>query len=281
MYYDDAALIGGWEIPRDAPMAPPTPGDLGAWTTAAVAALPRDVYDKIVAHVRTTYPDLQSASPIIGAAFMYDSALMNGDPDFLRAATSIKNQLSPPGKKAFKYIRRVVHTGGSQRARRPPMTREERVMRMAMKLRNRAARREYLHANPWWGSDPFAPGSRSRYGAYEYLYTLPPAARARRPDEQLTAASLKARRRLDEDKQRAAEMYAAMAPSWAYAINAAIPGSPGGAEGVVIPASPGAEPMDIRPGYRPPSQGEAMRAARYTNVRTRRADQPVTTGLPF
>lgn len=279
MYYDDAALIGGWEIPTGAPMAPPTPGDLGAWTTAGVAAIPRDMYNKIVTHVGDAYPELQSVDPIIGAAFMYDSALMNGDPAFLRAATSIKNQLSVPGKKAFKYVRRVVHTGGSQRARRPPMTREQRVMRMALKLRDRAARREYLRANDWWGSDPFAPGSRSRYGAYEYLYTLPPTARPRLPDDQLKEASRKARLRLDEDKQRALAMYSTMAPSWAFAINAAIPGSPG-AEGTVIPASPGAEPMDMRPGYRPPSHGEVMRAAHYTNVRTRREGQPVTA-LPF
>lgn len=173
MYYDSAALAGGWDVSG----IPTSFGEADApkWLTLGENALrsypkiDREMQD----HLRKQFPTLvdKDYGRLRALAFAYDTALATGNTELRNDVNDVLAWAddAKASRKAFNYIRRRVHRGTTRKTRR---TRAQRISSLMQSISNRNAKRAFLTSpgTSWVGSDPII--GRSRSGAYSGLSAL-------------------------------------------------------------------------------------------------------------
>ena len=160
-YYNSAALRGGWAVPDalsyDA-------GTLNDWATEAL----KDAgVQKVMNDIYSEYDVSEDAlAAALGTAFMYDSALMSGNAANAKLASEIRKQMPKSQQSLFRMIRKRVHAGGTRPSKRTSAMKMEAMEKLL-------ANKEYLKANPWYGSDPYVEGTRQTTGRYVGIFPHP------------------------------------------------------------------------------------------------------------
>lgn len=99
----------------------------------------------------------------LNLAYKYDTALMYGDRETALTIADILKK-NPTAKKHVNFVRRILHSYGSKKAKVK--------ISSAARAAARSAKRDYLLKSPWVGSDPWE-GTKLR-GSYRGIFPLKP-----------------------------------------------------------------------------------------------------------
>lgn len=107
--------------------------------------------------------------------YQYDTAMMRGDKAAIKWFSDWKNA-SPQRAKLFTYVRKKIHTYGSNPQK---MNKAMRAALAANAAKAREARLAHLKlaTTPWVGSNPYTGQRSRRAGTYKGLFQVPPRQR--------------------------------------------------------------------------------------------------------
>lgn len=162
------ALSGGWAVSQEL-LTLPFDRQMEGWRST-VMAIPeiQELKQDILEKYDILNPEVLDYAFTL--AYIMDTGMMEGSQRFVDIAHRLisgMGEAAPAMKKVVSYVRRRVHAGTTTPAK---ISRGARLARLQQVQDTRDANRAALKAGPWFGSDPYLPGSRRRQGTYKYTY---------------------------------------------------------------------------------------------------------------